>query len=69
MAAQDPYAEVVGDRFSDEPYGMAMSPKTPEFTRFVNAVLAKAESDGSWAATYRKWLGGTAPTPPKAEYK
>jgi len=71
MAAQDPYAKVVGPKFTEEPYGMAMSQKTPEFTRFVNGVLEKARADGTWTATYKKWLGafGPAPQPPKAEYR
>ena len=71
MAAQDPYAKVVGASFTQEPYGMAMSPKSPEFTRFVNAVLEKAKTNGTWTATYKKWLGdfGPAPQPPKAEYR
>jgi polar amino acid transport system substrate-binding protein len=72
LAAQDPYAKVVGARFTEEPYGMAMSNKHPEFTRFVNAVLAENQADGTWKATYDKWLGtqfGAAPKPPTAEYK
>jgi polar amino acid transport system substrate-binding protein len=72
LAAQDPYAKVVGARFTEEPYGMAMSNQHPEFTRFVNAVLAKNQADGTWKATYDKWLGtqfGAAPSPPVAEYK
>jgi polar amino acid transport system substrate-binding protein len=69
LAAQDPYAKVVGPRFTDEPYGMAM-PKNDDFTRFVNAVLEKNRANGTWAATYKKWLGklGPAPAPPKPEY-
>jgi len=71
LAAQDPYAKVVGPRFTEEPYGIATSKKHPEFTRFVNAVLAKNKADGTWKATYDKWLGdfGAAPAPPAAEYK
>ncbi|MET0425577.1 MAG: transporter substrate-binding domain-containing protein [Actinoplanes sp.] len=71
MAAQDPYAKVIGKAFTEEPYGMAMSPEHPEFTEFVNAVLEKNRANGTWTATYRKWLGafGQAPPPPKAEYK
>jgi polar amino acid transport system substrate-binding protein len=72
LAAQDPYAKVVGARFTEEPYGMAMSNEHPEFTRFVNAVLAQNQADGTWKTTYDKWLGtqfGPAPTPPTAEYK
>jgi polar amino acid transport system substrate-binding protein len=72
LAAQDPYAKVVGGRFTQEPYGMAMSNEHPEFTRFVNAVLAENQANGTWKSTYTKWLGdqfGAAPTPPVAEYK
>ncbi len=71
LAAQDPYAKVVGPRFTDEPYGIAMSNEHPEFTRFVNAVLAKNRADGTWKATYERWLGdfGAAPKPPVAEYR
>ena len=71
MAAQDPYAKVVGPRFTEEPYAMAMSPAHPEFTRFVNAVLERNRANGTWKATYERWLGdfGPAPQPPKAQYK
>ncbi|MEU8228716.1 glutamate ABC transporter substrate-binding protein [Actinoplanes sp. NPDC048967] len=71
LAAQDPYAKVVGPAFTEEPYGMAMSNDHPEFTRFVNAVLARNRADGTWKATYERWLGdfGAAPQPPVAEYR
>lgn len=72
LAAQDPYAKVVGSRFTEEPYGMAVSPKHPDFTNFINQVLAKNKADGTWKSTYTKWLGnqfGPAPQPPVAEYK
>jgi polar amino acid transport system substrate-binding protein len=71
MAAQDPYAKVVGPKFTEEPYGMAMSPDHPEFTRFVNAVLDQNRANGTWTATYKKWLGafGAAPAPPVAVYR
>lgn len=71
LAAQDPYAKVVGERFTEEPYGLAMPKQHPEFTRFVNAVLDKNRADGTWQKTYRTWLGrfGPAPRPPVAEYR
>ena len=71
MAAQDPYAKVVGDKFTEEPYGLAMSKKYPDFTRFVNAVLERNKANGTWAHTYDTWLHdfGAAPQPPKAEYQ
>jgi len=71
LAAQDPYAKVVGPAFSDEPYGMAISQAHPELTRFVNAVLERERTDGTWARLYRTWLGrfGPAPAPPAARYR
>jgi polar amino acid transport system substrate-binding protein len=72
LAAQDPYAKVVGPAFTDEPYGMATSKDHPEFTRFVNAVLEKQRADGTWKSLYTKWLGrqfGPAPAPPAARYR
>jgi polar amino acid transport system substrate-binding protein len=71
LAAQDPYVKVVGDKFTREPYGMAM-PQDDDFTRFVNAVLEKNRANGTWARTYDKWLGrsglGTQ-EPPVPEYR
>jgi polar amino acid transport system substrate-binding protein len=72
LAAQDPYAHVVGAAFTDEPYGVAIAKTHPEFTRFVNAVLQQARADGSWARLYGRWLGaqfGPAPAPPAARYR
>ena len=71
MAAQDPFAKVVGKRFTQEPYAMAMSKEHPEFTRFVNAVLARNQANGTWTRTYEKWLGDVGPTPPppRAQYR
>lgn len=69
LAAQDPYTKVVGDRFTEEPYGLATSKEYPEFTRFVNAVLAKNRADGTWKKTYATWLGGAVPAPPAAQYR
>lgn len=70
LAAQDPYAKVVGPPFTDEPYGLAM-PQDDGFTRFVNAVLEKNRENGTWTATYKKWLGrfGPPPAPPAPEYR
>jgi polar amino acid transport system substrate-binding protein len=73
LAAQDPYTKIVGDKFTDEPYGMAMKLSHPELARFVNGVLDRMRSDGTWAAIWNRWLlkvyGGTAPPPPAASYR
>ncbi|MEV6597546.1 glutamate ABC transporter substrate-binding protein [Actinoplanes sp. NPDC051346] len=72
LAAQDPYAKVVGLPLTQEPYGLAISNKHPEFTRFVNAVLEKNRANGTWKRTYERWLGDVgpaAPRPPVARYR
>ncbi|GAB1513227.1 glutamate ABC transporter substrate-binding protein [Actinophytocola sp. KF-1] len=72
LAAQDPFTEVVGAPFTEEPYGMAMSKDAPEFTRFVNAVLERLRTSGEWTRIYNRWLAGLlgrAATPPAAEYR
>ena len=72
LAAQDPYAKVVGEPFTDEPYGTAISLKHPEFTSFVNGVLDRMRADGSLQALYQRWLGAIFPKLPgipPARYK
>jgi polar amino acid transport system substrate-binding protein len=69
LAAQDPYTKLLPGTFTQEPYGLAISPVSPDFVRFVNGVLEQMRSDGEWAAIYTKWLHTTAPTPPAPTYK
>ena len=71
LAAQDPYAKVVGDAFTSEPYGIGVQQDKRDLVRYVNAVLAQAKSDGDWKASYNHWLApalGPAPAPPTAVY-
>jgi polar amino acid transport system substrate-binding protein len=69
--AQDPYAKVLPERFSDEPYGLGMSLDDQDFVRFVNQVLDQMKADGTWMDSYDKWLGpalGDLTTPPPSVY-
>jgi polar amino acid transport system substrate-binding protein len=60
--------------FSSEPYGLAISKSHPNFTSFVNGVLAQVRSDGTWTRLYQKYLlphlpaGSSTPAPPAACY-
>ncbi|MFC0436589.1 glutamate ABC transporter substrate-binding protein [Kutzneria buriramensis] len=73
MAAQDQYTKVVGAPLADEPYGMAIPLQNQDFVRFVNGVLQNVESNGTWTASYQRWLGsllpGATPAPPTPQYR
>ncbi|HVB44951.1 MAG TPA: glutamate ABC transporter substrate-binding protein [Streptosporangiaceae bacterium] len=69
LAAQDPWTTMVGPRFTNEPYGLAISKQHPDFVRFVNAVLEQLRSDRQWAASYARWVGTPVPAPPPARYQ
>lgn len=71
FVAQDPYAQVVGDAFSVEPYGLGVAADQVDLVRFVNAVLDGMKADGTWTQLYDRWLGealGPAPAPPVSVY-
>ncbi|WP_020013225.1 glutamate ABC transporter substrate-binding protein [Promicromonospora sukumoe] len=71
FAAQDPYAKVVGDAVSDEPYGVGIPAGQPDMVRFVNGVLEDMVSSGEWEKSYDRWLGdalGSAPDAPEPVY-
>lgn len=71
LAAQDPYTEVVGARFTEEPYGVGIPKGQEDLVRFVNGVLERMRADGTWRAIYDRWLGrlGPAPIPPAGRYR
>lgn len=71
FAAQDPYAKVVGDPVSDEPYGVGIALDQPDLVRFVNGVLEDMVAGGQWEESYERWLGdalGPAPAAPEPVY-
>lgn len=70
LATQDPYAVVPEQQaFSAEPYGIGVNADDLDLVRFLNGVLEKMRADGSWKASYEKWLaptlggGATQPQP------
>ncbi len=73
LKAQDPNTKLVGPAFTSEPYGMAVGKAHPDFTSFVNGILAQVKADGTWASIYDRTLGpftgGGAPAPPPAVYR
>lgn len=72
LAAQDPYAVVLpGRSFTAEPYGIGVKQGDRAFVQFLNALLEQMGKDGSWTASYNRWLAptlGTSPGQPKPVY-
>jgi polar amino acid transport system substrate-binding protein len=72
LKAQDPNTEVVGEKFTSEPYGLGMAKDRIDFVRFVNGVIEEMRTDGRWKDIYSKWLVGvlsdTVIDPPPALY-
>lgn len=71
---QDPNLELVGDTFSQEPYGIGLPPGQDDWMRFVNAVLADIRADGTWLALYDRHLAealdrGENVSPPTPQYR
>lgn len=61
MMVQDKNFEVVGEPFTDEPYGIAIKKGETTLQAAVNDGLKKLESSGEYAKIYEKWIG-KAPT-------
>lgn len=71
LAAQDPYAQVVGPAFTAEPYGLGIRKQDVDLVRFVNGVLAQAVADGRWTQSHDRWLAaalGPVSAPPVPDY-
>ncbi|MDL9938395.1 glutamate ABC transporter substrate-binding protein [Gordonia sp. ABSL1-1] len=56
LAAQDPWAQVVGPSLGEEYYGVGIPPGKDDMVRFVNGVLERIRNDGTWWRMYDRWL-------------
>jgi polar amino acid transport system substrate-binding protein len=72
QAAQDPTVHLVGQPFTRELYGVAMSKNDTDLVRRVNQILVDYRN-GPWQKSYRTWLAGLLsagiPSPPAPVYK
>jgi glutamate transport system substrate-binding protein len=63
--------ELVGNPFTEEPYGIGIPKGDDEFRTFINDVLEESFEDGSWAEAWDRTAGaitGTeAPEPPSVD--
>lgn len=70
IAAQDPWARVVGESLGAENYGVGIAKGHPDLVEFVNGVLEQRRADGSWRSSYERWLSVLGPgSPPPYTYR
>ncbi len=55
--------EVVGNPFTEEPYGIGLAKDDTDFRMFINDVLEEAYDSGDWAAAWDKTAGAELPLP------
>lgn len=70
LAAQDPYAKLIGANISNEPLGIGIPKGDDDVVRLVNASLERIRQDGTWNKLYDKWLTVLGPSggPPAPTY-
>jgi ABC-type amino acid transport substrate-binding protein len=55
--AEDQPLKVVGNHFSEEPYGIGIPKGDDRLRRLVDLTLQEMDEDGTYAAIYEKWFG------------
>jgi len=67
-ASNNPAVTVIGQPFTQEPYGIGLPLDKPEAKQFVDQWLQQIYTDGSWAKLWKATIGtvvsGDAPKPP-----
>jgi glutamate transport system substrate-binding protein len=71
VEASDGGFELVGNPFTEEPYGIGVQKDDDEFRNFINDVLEQSFEDGSWAEAWDRTAGAItgqeAPEPPSVD--
>lgn len=70
VAASPTEFKIVGNKFTDEPYGIGLKKGDSAFRTFINDRLEQIYRDGSWARAFTATLGKLGiptPTPPAVD--
>ena len=65
-ASRNPAIKVVGQPFTQEPYGIGLPLNDPSAKQFVNDWLQKIYADGSWAKLWQATVGSVVKSDPPA---
>ncbi len=63
VAESDGEFKVVGEPFTEEPYGIGVKLDDTDFRMWINDVLEESFSDGSWLAAWKATAGTVLPDP------
>ena len=67
-ASKDSELQLVGEPFTEDPYGIGIKHGDAEFTKFVNDWLREIGKSGLWQDVWKQTIGtvvtGDAPAPP-----
>ncbi|MFN8487300.1 MAG: transporter substrate-binding domain-containing protein [Caldilineaceae bacterium] len=63
FAKDNPTLAVVGEPFTQEPYGIGVPSFDSEFRDLVNSTLQSIKLDGTYDQLYQKWFGAATPYP------
>ncbi len=63
VAESDGAFKVVGEPFTEEPYGIGLIREDTEFRNWINDLLEKTFEDGRWLAAWNKTAGTVLPEP------
>ena len=61
--ARDDSLKIVGETFSEEPYGVGVKKGREDLVAFVDTILANMIEDGRWDALYAEYIGSVAGFP------
>ncbi|MGV9411006.1 glutamate ABC transporter substrate-binding protein [Nocardia sp. NPDC003693] len=71
LRVQDPNLHIVGEPIAVDDYAVGVPKQATDMVRFVNGVLERIRTDGTWAGLYQKYLVtelGASPGPPAPRY-
>ncbi len=67
--ARDQSMKIVGDTFSEEPYGIGVAKGREDLVAFLDTILNNMLEDGRWERLYDQYVGGVAGFPTADEAK
>ena len=56
MSAENPQYVLAGDKFTDEPYGIALNKEQTNFQEALNKGLSEIKKNGEYNKIYKKWF-------------